>query len=237
MKNGKLPWESFWSKYRVDASLLLNSVHVDAIMAATGEWSSVAREIGSTVRGSKLGERMFGFAEAFVVSEKLAADFALAVAPLVKKVVVVAEDVAKARTTMLKHIEELNAGDILGGRRAVAMEYLGLTLEVIVKDVHEEVEMRVACVLKSRAVGRKDGLRALALEAGLLWPMVENEDCGCKQAPPTLELCDASARGRQSEHAHTETHTRRCVYSVFLSCRIASFVGLDSRGRYAYTYF
>ena len=190
----------------------MNSVHVDAIMAATGEWSSVAREIGATVRGSKLGERMFGFAEAFVVSEKLAADFALAVAPLVKKVVVVAEDVAKARTTMLKQIEELNAGDILGGRRAVAMEYLGLTLEVIVKDVHEEVEMRIACVLKSRAVGRKDGLRALAFEAGLLWPMVENEECGCKQALPVLGLCDASARGAFRANIHTHTHTPLCLF-------------------------
>ena len=215
--------------------MLLNSVHVGAIMAASGEWSSVAREIGATVRGSKLGERMFGFAEAFVVSERLAVDFALAVAPLLKKVVVVAEDVAKARAMMLTHTEELNVGDILGARRAVALEYLGFKLEVIAKDVREEVEMRIACVLKSRAVGRKDGLRALAFEAGLLWPMVENEECGCKQALPILGLCDASARGAFRANIHTHTH--RCVYFVFLSCRIASFVGLDSRGRYAYTYF
>ena len=45
-----------------------------------------------------------------------------------------------------------------------------MKLEVPAEDVHEEVEMRIAYVIKSRSVGRKNGLRALSFESGFLPP-------------------------------------------------------------------
>ena len=183
MKKEKMPLESFWSKYRVEASLLLNTVHVDAIMAATGGWTSVAREISATVQGSKLGERMFGFAQAYVVGESLAVVFAQGLEQLTTKPTVDGDDISAARSAMAAKVVELSADDILCGRRTVAMEYLGLKLEVPVKDVYEEVEMRIACIIKSRSVGRKNGLRPLSFENGLLPPRTEDVECGCKEVP------------------------------------------------------
>jgi hypothetical protein len=170
----------------VEASLLLNTVHVDAIMAATGGWTSVAREISATVQGSKLGERMFGFAQAYVVGESLAVVFAQGLEQLTTKPTVDSDDISAARSAMAAKVVELSADDILCGRRTVAMEYLGLKLEVPVKDVYEEVEMRIACIIKSRSVGRKNGLRPLSFENGLLPPRTEDVDCGCKEVPTAV---------------------------------------------------
>ena len=183
LKKEKMTLETCWSKYRVEASLLLNTVRVDAIMAATGGWTSVAREISATVQGSKLGERMFGFAQAYVVGESLAVELAQGLEQLTTKPTVDGDDISAARSAMAVKVVELSADDILCGRRTVAMEYLGLKLEVPVKDVYEEVEMRIACIIKSRSVGRKNGLRPLSFEDGLLPPRTEDVECGCKEVP------------------------------------------------------
>lgn len=60
---------SFWHMHKDIASLVLPGAEVEEVLAAEQNWSSVAIAIAGLSSGTRLGNRMFGFAHVFVASE------------------------------------------------------------------------------------------------------------------------------------------------------------------------
>ena len=64
--------QGWWNIYGQEASLVLDSVSVQQVLAADGSWSDMAPQIATLCALSALGRKLFGWAQPFVISEKIA---------------------------------------------------------------------------------------------------------------------------------------------------------------------
>ena len=64
--------QGWWNIYGKEASLVLDSVSVQHVLASDGHWSDMAPQISSLCALSALGKKLFGWAQPFIVSEKVA---------------------------------------------------------------------------------------------------------------------------------------------------------------------
>ena len=72
MKKEHFDSEGFWEAHRAEASLLVDAVKVDAVLAARGTWTSVSKEVDAICGQSGLGEAMFGWAKPLIVASNVA---------------------------------------------------------------------------------------------------------------------------------------------------------------------
>jgi hypothetical protein len=64
--------QGWWNIYGKEAGLVLDSLSVQQVLAADGSWSDMAPQIANLCALSALGRKLFGWAQPFVISEKVA---------------------------------------------------------------------------------------------------------------------------------------------------------------------
>ena len=64
--------QGWWNIYGKEASLVLDSVAVQQVLSAEGSWSDMAPQVANLCALSALGRKLFGWAQPFIISEKVA---------------------------------------------------------------------------------------------------------------------------------------------------------------------
>jgi hypothetical protein len=128
--------QTWWGIYSDIAGLVLDKAGVTAIFAEVTSWTNVSKELAQVTSCSLIGAKMFGFANALVISERVctAIDAKLA---LIKDEITVA-----VRTKFFDECifvgESLHVSKLLVDRRAIKLSCGGLPYEVQVADFGEE---------------------------------------------------------------------------------------------------
>ena len=160
-------------KSRPVAGLVLNVKNVDTLNEHKGEWSAVADTVSAIVAGSALGEKLYGFATMSLVSQDLSSKLV----EVVKRKL--DGDITEA--TVKKASEECDkvllaipddATEAFEVIRQVAVELLGVAVEVECESMQEQKELVLAAEIKTFAWAAQDDngipkLERLFCEAGL----------------------------------------------------------------------
>jgi len=64
--------QDWWNIYGKEASLVIDAKSVQEVLAAEGSWADYAPQISNLCALSALGKKLFGWAQPFIVSEKVA---------------------------------------------------------------------------------------------------------------------------------------------------------------------
>ena len=73
LRRTKMDADGWWSIYGKEASLVVDSVTVKQLLdAGAGSWAAFAPQIASVCALSNIGKKLFGWAQPFTISEKVA---------------------------------------------------------------------------------------------------------------------------------------------------------------------
>ena len=123
MKKGGLSLKSFWQKHRKIASLLVAPAAVDRVLCEEGSWSAVGAELALVSQSSRLGEKMFGFAAAFVWAGQIKDIVEKQLATLKPHITqdVINNFMASCKDTILEQVGDINSK--LAAKRPTTMTY------------------------------------------------------------------------------------------------------------------
>lgn len=165
MRREGRPTAHFWEVHGEVAAIVVDRKAVDAILAEKGSWLTVAQHLKEVTAASDLGSNMFSTAATQVISEEVGAyiEDKLKQVPAEK----VTTDIVKAwmdthETALLSKIGVSS----LVAPRDVKLHYRTIPIAVTVLSMPDELNIRLACHLKQRAVGGH--LPPLSPEAALL---------------------------------------------------------------------
>lgn len=157
--------QQWWEVYKDISQLVLDCQSVDTIFAAQSCWSSVAKEVATTVKNSCLGYKLFGWAEPFVCAESVEKLFQDKLNGLDKdKVTHASMDLLMQQ--LVKEGEAFNAQHLLSTKRHINLKYRGISCEILVQSFVEEANFRISAYLKDLAVS-SDLLPEMAFEERL----------------------------------------------------------------------
>ena len=73
LRRTKMDAEGWWTIYGKEASLVVDSVTVKLLLdAGSGSWAAYAPQIANVCALSNIGKKLFGWAQPFIISEKVA---------------------------------------------------------------------------------------------------------------------------------------------------------------------
>jgi hypothetical protein len=171
MKKEGLSLKSFWLVHKSVAQLVVNAEDVDKILEQEGSWQPIADIVASVVNDSNLGAKMFGWLLSSIQAERME----LFTERIIKEKLsdtVEPDTVSEVHKLCVQEATRLGALINLRERRDIIVKYRGI--ELVCKDVRsyeEELNLRVASFLKTRAVGGK--VPVLAFENSVLEPPSE----------------------------------------------------------------
>ena len=172
-KQVNMPPSKFIACNRELVGLVLPLNEVDVLVGHRGPWSDKQVELVAVVSSSVLGRMIFGFAIEQVMGSIVRADTEVAIQAMLDNNGVITE--AMYNTAKMKCIESLEKKDgmaELSDKREITILYRSAEFQVKVVSLMDEVEMRFASCLKSKAL--RTALRTEALRRRWL----------CSRAPP-----------------------------------------------------
>jgi len=168
MKKERLALKSFWLVHKSVAQLVVNADDVDKIMEQEGSWQPIADTVASVVDSSNLGTKMFGWLLSSIQAERMEI-FTEKVIQEKLSDTVEPNTVTEVHELCVQEAARLGALINLREKRDITLKYRGI--ELVCKDVksyEEELNLRVAAFLKTRAVGGK--VPVLVFENSVLEP-------------------------------------------------------------------
>ena len=153
MKKDGLPLKSFWQKHRKNASLLVSPAAVDRVLCEDGSWSAVGAELTLVSQSSRLGEKMFGFAAAYVWAGQLKdiVEQQLLTLPQHISQIEVNSFVTKCKSTIQEKLGDIDSK--LAVKREIEMTYKTMPIKIIVNSTHEDIMCRLHCKIKESCAG------------------------------------------------------------------------------------
>ena len=167
-KQVNMPPSKFIACNRELVGLVLPLDDVDVLVEHRGPWSEKQVELVAVVSSSELGRMIFGFAIEQVMGSIVRADTEVAIQAMLDNNGVITE--AVYNTAKMKCIESLEKKDgmaELSDKREVTILYRSAEFQVKVVSLMDEVEMRFASCLKSRAL-RTEELSPILCESDLV---------------------------------------------------------------------
>jgi hypothetical protein len=167
MKKDGLALKAFWQKHRKIAGMLVPPAAVDRILCEEGSWSAVSSELTLVSQSCRLGEKMFGFAAAYVWAGKLkdVVEHELAQLPGHITMGVINDFVAKCKVTVQEQLGALCAKQV--EKRVIQLTFKQMPIEVTVNSTHEDIVCRLHCRIKGSCGGK--GMPFLPFEEDI-WP-------------------------------------------------------------------
>lgn len=180
LKKEGLSGKMFWELYSPVVHLVTPPEPIGRLMQATGRWLDHQVDIEMVIASSMVGKRMFMFAHALIVKDRVteimaAASVLLEGLPMLDKAAV-----AEQRSVALARVNALAGLDLLPSRRDIVISYRGIPTSLQVFTIGEEFELRCSAVVKARGV-----------QAGLLVPLRFEQglvDPGVKQASTHMHI-------------------------------------------------
>ena len=165
MRKENIPMSTFWECYKETSSLVMDSAMVTKVLGATAGWKEVEAEISALTSSSQIGQKLFGFVAELLTASKLSAFVDVEIAKLMSA------DVTLARyhgflECMDQEATSVQADRIVKNKREIEVKYRQVTLNVMIANFRDEVDIKVAAALKSAAVGHN--LIPLLFEDSLL---------------------------------------------------------------------
>ena len=179
------------------AVLVLSAADVEAILAESGSWSNVTKEIARACSGSKTGQGLFGFAHINIVCESVGNLIDKQLKSLTDKYL----DHAVMKTWEDETAKLLaDVGDLrmLPAKRLVQLSYRGCCFELPLSSARQEMDIKLQILVKHCAVA-----------AGMLPSLTFEEELCDKKAVPALkgvaeDLVEASRKARETANALLE---------------------------------
>ena len=152
MRKENIPMSTFWECYKETSSLVMDSAMVTKVLGATAGWKEVEAEISALTSSSQIGQKLFGFVAELLTASKLSAFVDVEIAKLMSA------DVTLARyhgflECMDQEATSVQADRIVKNKREIEVKYRQVTLNVMIANFRDEVDIKVAAALKSAAVG------------------------------------------------------------------------------------
>jgi len=145
----------WWNNYQSLCGLVMDHQKALKIMVARGKFLPVAGELYELTRSSRLGNRMFGAAIAKLASEQVAAFCDEFIQDETGGVGWTDQRIHNVVSMVLERSQETPGCDLLVKPRVVDMQFLGFTVQVLVKSVEHEAKLRAAAFVKTLAWGHQ----------------------------------------------------------------------------------
>ena len=158
--------KTFIELYGDIASLVVNEVDVKDIIATKADWLPMADTLDRVTQGSSIGMKVFGFTIPLLrgaAVKKVMTDELLKLTGVELTV----DRVAAARAEVTKLLKGVPGLATLPALREITVSYRGVDIAVPVQSVTEELQIRLAAVVKTRARDQ-DLLPALFMEDSLV---------------------------------------------------------------------
>jgi hypothetical protein len=151
MKSANVPMKVFWSTYKDVAKYVVNTKDVDKLLAIKDDWSPVGSELEAVTLSSQLGMSMFGFA----LYEHQVVRCSSIIETEVQKlgnghITVAATKLVHDKVIQL--LEEFPGHEKLNVVRVVGISYSGTTVKVQVDTLRQEIELKIAAFVKTKAL-------------------------------------------------------------------------------------
>jgi hypothetical protein len=109
-------------------------------------------------------------------------------------------------------------------KRTIVLDFLGLEIALPVRDMNEEINLRLACFFKAESVGRPSGLSPLFFEVGLLPSGLAKQTC---RISPDVLKDYKTARLAAHDLIQKETVLTGEMLSQVLASREALYLQID----------
>ena len=152
MKKNNVQLEEFWPIYRDQCCLILDESQADRVMAQAGSWMAVAKELQTLTGTSQLGQAMFGEFHECVVSERVHIALRRSVSMMQKEPKLDKLVMAKCAHDFEEEVKGTEARKLLLKKRHAEVVYRGLTLQIQVTSIDEEMSLARAAWVKTHAI-------------------------------------------------------------------------------------
>lgn len=144
---------TFAERYKGPLRLVANVEDIQSMLNRHGPWSSVHDVLNRVVASSAIGKRMFSFAMVHIIAHDVSQTIADGVSAYFKQVPKpTATSIAELKRRLVETVNNKTGIDVLPARRAVLMSYRSVEIKVAVDSVYDEVDKKVAAMLKSCGV-------------------------------------------------------------------------------------
>ena len=172
MRRENMSVTRFWQLHKRHAALVLDAASADLCLHAEN-WRGLEDKVRALTSSSRLGAKMFDMAMAAVCSIEVKT-WVEAILKDMNGQRLTADLIRTSKDTLLQECNRLDAAIHLSGKRAITVAYRDTDVEVEITGLHEDLEMRMAGYIKSRAINA--GALPMIHGEDILLPLVKTDD-------------------------------------------------------------
>lgn len=213
---------AFWAIYSDIAGLVIDCADCKALLEAKGDWLPFSDTVDRITSASEVGMKMFGFALPMLRSLKVKRVMDNVLEPLQNKELS-GSVVEQARAKVMDELSAVPGLQTLPSLRDVRLAYRGVVVVVSVQSITEELNIRLACLIKSRA-----------RELNILEPIFMEDALVARGRPlPTEKVCagliaeSKLARATANQMLATETWSQGEAVKELLGRKLPTLLAID----------